>query len=200
MKTLADFPTPETLKRRMQSLAMLDALLCPDWEPRYFCFTRHWDAGEAMGSVRNGSGDELFALFTPAGCFIKECNQGRPALGAPYAGVPLAFRDATRDPAFSPDQVTACYWHEGQAGRWDMNGPDGVFDPEGSFLLAMIDGCPETYEAFAREYFEFDLPSGLANLVFNHQALDTTNLDGFGLSGELEDLTAQADEIGYPLA
>ena len=81
-----------------------------------------------------------------------------------------------------------------------MNGTDGAIDADASFLLAMIGGYPKTYEAFARAYFELELPPGLVNLVFNHKALDATILEGSRFSGTLEDLEPEAGEIGYLLA
>lgn len=59
------------LKALFQSLATLDAIMSPEWEYRYYSFNSKWAKGEQMGSMRNGSGDELFVLFNHAGCFIK---------------------------------------------------------------------------------------------------------------------------------
>src|SRR4051794_4341165 len=64
-------PGIDDLKRLMQSTAVLDAVLSPDWEYRWYSFNAKWSKGEQMGSMRNGSGDDLFAHFTKAGCFIK---------------------------------------------------------------------------------------------------------------------------------
>ena len=55
-------PEIDTLKKRMQSLAALDAVVCPDWENRYFSFDKAWALGESLGSIRNGSGDEVFVM------------------------------------------------------------------------------------------------------------------------------------------
>ena len=52
-------------------MAMLDAILCPDWQNRYYSFDAAWSDGEQMGSMRNGSGDDFFALFNSAGCCLK---------------------------------------------------------------------------------------------------------------------------------
>lgn len=32
----------------MQALAMLDAIVCPDWEGRYYSFNVSWGEAEAM--------------------------------------------------------------------------------------------------------------------------------------------------------
>jgi hypothetical protein len=45
--------------------------VCPDWQYRYFSFDSRWGAGEQMASMRNGQGDQYFALFNRAGCWLK---------------------------------------------------------------------------------------------------------------------------------
>jgi hypothetical protein len=86
----------------MQSLALLDAILSPDWEYRYFSFDSRWGPSERMGSMRNGQGDHWFALFSSAGCWLKGFDRllwwldGRPETYREWAGeyyereVPLA--------------------------------------------------------------------------------------------------------------
>ncbi len=56
-----------------RSLAMLDAIMSPEWEYRYFSFNANWDAslGERMASMRNGSGDEYFAI-----CWRRRNSEG----------------------------------------------------------------------------------------------------------------------------
>lgn len=61
-------PGIDELRRLLQSMAMLDAILSPEWEYRYYSFNANWSTGEQMGSMRNGCGDHFFAHFTPAGC------------------------------------------------------------------------------------------------------------------------------------
>ncbi len=37
-RDLSGLPPVDALRRVMRSLAMLDAILCPDWQGRYFSF------------------------------------------------------------------------------------------------------------------------------------------------------------------
>lgn len=39
-------------------LAILDVILSPDWEGRYYCMSAGWADGEEMASMRNESGAE----------------------------------------------------------------------------------------------------------------------------------------------
>lgn len=198
MRKLEEFPEISVLKRRMQSLAILDALLCPEWDLRYFSYNNDWNVDEAMGSIRNGSGDEVFALFSNAGCFIKEYYHERPVHDDAYILVPLEFCEAAREPAFSPENITTCYWRTYQSGDWRTSGKEDEFNPEANFLLAALDGKPETYEVFAEEYYEQNLPLGLVAQFFKHNALTTSIADSLGYTGKLKDLKNDALEIGYP--
>jgi hypothetical protein len=50
---------------------MLDAILEPEWEYRYYSFNSRWSPGEMMASMRDGSGDGYFILFDKHGAAIK---------------------------------------------------------------------------------------------------------------------------------
>jgi hypothetical protein len=71
MRDLSKLPDIPSLRRLTRALAMLDAILSPEWEYRHYSFDAHWAEGETMASMRNGSGDEWFALFCPAGAVLK---------------------------------------------------------------------------------------------------------------------------------
>lgn len=55
--TLAALPDVEDLRKLTQALAMLDAIMSPGWEYRYYSFNSKWDEREMMASTSNGSGD-----------------------------------------------------------------------------------------------------------------------------------------------
>ena len=62
-----------TVERVAQSIALLDAILSPEWQYRFFSFNAGWDSArhERMASMRDGSGDEYFAVFSPVGGILK---------------------------------------------------------------------------------------------------------------------------------
>ena len=88
-RNLAELPDIPTLRRLLQALATLDAILSPEWEHRYYSFNSKWAEGRQMGSMRNGSGDDWFALFMPQGAGIiglaHEAAMFR--FGAPWPGI-----------------------------------------------------------------------------------------------------------------
>ena len=65
------------MQAAFQSMALLDAIIMPEWQFRYYSFDadRSPDGGitfcVSIGSMRNGSGDDLHAIFGRAGCLIR---------------------------------------------------------------------------------------------------------------------------------
>lgn len=56
-----DLSTPSNIERiraLSRALAMLEAILSPDWEGRYYSFNSRWAPKQEMASMRNGEGDE----------------------------------------------------------------------------------------------------------------------------------------------
>ena len=84
-RTLATFPDIPTLRQLTRSLAMLDAIMSPEWESRYFSFDSHWGVGEEM---RNGQGADENGSAP-----LLEIFDGRPetyrAFAADYSEVDL---------------------------------------------------------------------------------------------------------------
>lgn len=80
---LKSLPDIEDLRKLTQSLAMLDAIMSPEWEYRYYSFNSKWGEGEMMASMRNGSGDEYFILFDSHGAIKLVAGGGiePPTLG-----------------------------------------------------------------------------------------------------------------------
>lgn len=103
-------PDPKKFKERMQSLAMLDAILMPEWQYRYFSFNDKWDAVESMGSLRDGEGDELFVLFTTKGAIGKALAGGRTidreTIDSIASTSPACYRSFFSEPAFSPQDAS----------------------------------------------------------------------------------------------
>jgi hypothetical protein len=60
----ARLPAVGVVRRWSQSLAVLDAIMSADSESRYFSFDGEFGPGQALASMRNGSGDEYSITFT----------------------------------------------------------------------------------------------------------------------------------------
>jgi len=216
-RDLSGLPDINDLKRLMQSMAMLDAILCPEWHLRYYSFNSKWGKGAQMGSMRNGSGDDLFALFTKDGCFLKGFAHEMPM--TPYAkrtrkvwpgvldSVPSVFERGLNEPAFMMENTTFCIWRQYSDNCWQVGKikfPSNHSDPDGSaFLLSICDGKPETYREWAHDYF--DLGSTGANLTLDHvrhvyaqKPLTTKLVKAINPELTLAKLKADIEEIAYP--
>ena len=55
-------PNIKSLQQICKAISVLDAILSPEWEDRYYSYNSKWDAAEECLQMRNGSGDELFVL------------------------------------------------------------------------------------------------------------------------------------------
>jgi hypothetical protein len=71
-------------------MAVLDAVLSPSWESRYFSFDRRWAPTEELASMRDGCGNEYSIVFTPAGAFARGFDHESPL--SPYRLDPAAVQ------------------------------------------------------------------------------------------------------------
>jgi hypothetical protein len=189
MKPSARAPTafcePRELLRRCVSLAVLDAILSPDWQYRYYSFDAAWGEDALMGSMRDGSGDDLFIAFGTGGVFLKgfvhdapmaprAWNRDGTVWPGMYGGLPASLEGFRDEPAFSRDSVTFCLWWDAERPGWAVGVrefPEG-HDPDGSEeLLAIYDGRPETYASWASDYYETDVPLDAVASIYRQEPL-----------------------------
>ena len=211
------------LCRLLQSMAMLDAILCRDWQFRHHSFDSRWAEGKRMGSMRNGQGDDYCALFDATGCFLKGFAHEAPM--TPYRSrpkrlwpglvesVPPEFDACLREPAFTMEDTTFCLWRRYGDSAWQrgaINFPAG-HDPDGSEqLLSLLDGKPETYRDWAADCFDKPfLTVEMVRTVYEHRPLtdelvavltpDMLLEDEENLHLGVADLEDDLAEIGYPV-
>jgi hypothetical protein len=212
-RDLTQLPGIDDLRALWQSLAMLDAILSPDSDYRYYAFNRHWGAEPAMGSMRDGEGDHLFALFTSDGCILKgyahEAQMAPDSLDRAavwpgiFESVPAIFRDFLAESAVAISRTTFCVWRLYGDTAWrrgDIEFPfDPNDDPDGSAdLLGVFDGDPETYQSFAEYYYEQPVSPAAIIAIYRHQPLTSALVAELNPATTLEDLRSDIDEIGYP--
>jgi hypothetical protein len=211
-RDLSGLPEIGVLRRLMQSLAMLDAILSPDWEYRYFSFNCGWGPGEQMGSMRDGQGNHYFSLFNGSGCWLKGFDHEAPT--SPFArtppkiapgvlvGVPVDFASCLTEPAFIMPETTFCIWRRRGDTKW-QRGPvdlsDGSRDPDGSEgLLRYLDGRPSTYHQWAEDYYGRSLSLAAVESIYAFRPLEPGVVRELNSSVPLEALIADAREIGFP--
>jgi hypothetical protein len=199
-------------------MAILEAVLSPEWESRYYSFNDHWSENESMASMRNGSGDEYSIVFSPAGAYVRGYAHESPmtpyAEDGPWPGVlddvPEVFRSCVEEPAFADEDgmpvVTACIWRQMDDDRWaagTIEFPDEApEDPDGAEYLfgLLVDRSPEAFQQWAEEYYEIPVDLKAVRHVFSSLPLTEAVVHALNPETALVDLAEDVAEIGYPLS
>lgn len=213
-RDLSGMPDIAELKALCQSLALLDAILQPEWDLRYYSFNSRWAPGEQMASMRDGCGDEYHMLFNEAGAILKgfahEAEMTPYRMNPPQVwqgvldSVPASFASFLSQPAFDLEATTFCIWCQAVETNWKcgkIDFPVGEHvqnDPDGSAdLLVMFNGNPRTYQEWAEEYFEQDVPWSVVQHIYMHRPLTEAIVKSLNSDLSLEDLREDLEEIGY---
>ncbi|QEU91810.1 hypothetical protein [Streptomyces kanamyceticus] len=164
-------PEISVLREHCRSLAVLEAILSPEWEARYYSFNDRWSETASMASM-NGAGDEFSIVFSLAGAYVRGFAHESPmspyAEDGPWHGVlddvPDAFRSCVEEPAFCDKDdmpvVTACTWRETDDVAWKtgrIDYPDEQpDDPDGAEYLfqLLVNRSPEAFQRWAEDYYE----------------------------------------------
>ena len=207
-RDLSRLPDLDGFGRVTRSLAMLDAILSPEWQYRYYSFNSRWADGQMMASMQNGCGDLWFALLTSHGVALHgvshESPTFRPGLPRPeiFADLPSEFHiHFLREPAFDTTNSTFCIWRRADDVRWSCGvrqSTDGNDDDGSAELLSILEGKPEQYVTFAAEYYERDIQLADVASIYRHLPLTTALLRRLNPDVTIDSLAADIEEIGYP--
>ena len=63
------------LKNKLKSIALLEAIISPEWEDRYFSYDSDWAEDEEMASMRDGEGNSWFLVFRGESFCYKSISQ-----------------------------------------------------------------------------------------------------------------------------
>ena len=201
-------PNIASLRRRSQALAMLDAIVCPEWEDRYYSFSARWSETESMGSMRNGSGDDWFILFGGFGAAIKGLAHETSIAGDKVFAsevqrqVPQTFASFLAEAAFGMDWLSYCYWRAPEDSSWQrVVHPDTALcmseDGSNEYLALLVEPAT-SYEDFAKWYYELDLPVVAIESIYNHSPLNDSLVSFLNPEVSLAQAQEAAAEIGYP--
>jgi len=56
-------PAGKELQKLCKSISALEAIICTEWEYRYYSYNKDWSEKEEFFEMRNGSGDQMLILF-----------------------------------------------------------------------------------------------------------------------------------------
>jgi hypothetical protein len=210
-KTLIGLPDKLELQKLCQSLAILDAIIEPEWEFRYSSFNSKWSASEMLATMRNGGGDEYFTYFNDKGVIIKGfdhesemnvCDEPEEVWKGVLDDVPNEFENFLTDKAFPREYTTFCLWRLDSEGDWKtgkIQYPKDNETADGSnWLLFLLDGKPETYLDWATDYYERNLGAETVEKIYRHEPLIEEMIQSLNPERSLEDLKEEIEEIGYP--
>ncbi|MGW6534329.1 hypothetical protein ACWGBV_08440 [Streptomyces sp. NPDC055051] len=218
--TARALPGIEELRDHSRGLAMLDAVLSPVWEGRYYSFDARWSDTEQLASMKDGQGGEYTIVLSPAGAFARVFDHESPlspygplADGATWPGVldgvPDAFSEYLTEPAFLDEDdvhvTTACLWREPADTAWHT-GPvafpdlDDHPDPDGSgrLLHLLLDRTPEAYATWASDHYGTDVPAEAVRHVLALRPLTPEVVTALNPAATLTDLAEDIAEIGFP--
>jgi hypothetical protein len=197
---------------------MLDAVLSPEWDARFYSFDAHWGEGEQMASMRDGVGGEYAIVFSAAGAYVRGFDH--ESLMSPWArmdiptvwpgvleNVPDVFRPHVTEPAFCMNgvpTVTCCLWRGAGDTAWRTGTitfpEEGDGDPDGANVLfeLLVDRSSEAYAAWASEYYERPVDVEAVRALLAQRPLTPEIVAVLNPDVELAGLAEDISEIGYP--
>ncbi len=208
---LTSLPGPDKVQSISQSIAMLDAIIEPTWDMRYYSFDAAWSEGAKAAFMQNGQGDSYSIHFRDGGVIIigdahESCMASTYVeSGKPWSGViddvPEEYNDVLAEPAFLTPEATFCIWWEKHTSCWktgnisfpNSNDPDGSED-----LLFMLDGNPSTYQQWAEEYYGRSLSFKVIEQIYLHQPLTNYLIEELNPNRDSTSLVDDINQIGYP--
>jgi len=202
-------PDVQNVLRISKAIAVLDAILSPEWLYRYYSFNSKWSPDEQMASMRDGCGDGYFILFNQHGAILKgyahECEaakwcveHGKPMPGM-FDGMPAEFQQFLTEPAFSINDTTYCFWRRHRDPAWSCGSAkyDSNSDGGASEQLTILQGDPNYYARWAREYFEQPVEESAVRQVYENQRLSESLAKSLNPDIDFELLRRDIEEIAY---
>jgi hypothetical protein len=205
-------PAPPELERLSLAIAALDAIMSPEWADRYFSFDPRWDPTQRMASLRNGSGDNYFIVFDPAGTVVRVFDHeselspwttpdGGIAPGI-LDGFPGALQGIIDEPAFRTagrpsTDLTFAAWRLRGATSWSS----GSVDDDGGatqLLAVVLDGTPHAYRSYAADYFGDD-PGDDVNSFYGMKPADVESVRRLNPDADATAVLSELAAMGYPI-
>ena len=190
---LTQLPSIHRVMLTSRGLALLDAVMTPEWQYRYFSFNADWagDGKQAMASMRDGTGSDYFLLFDPTGVAGKiYCSGQRLSVDA-VEELPDSFSNFKGEAAFCLDASTYFIWRGYDDDTWHAT-PAGLDKYDWlSFLMTPA----ETYHAWAERYYDRDLDLNVVRDVIVAGNIQVEQVMLLNLDLNFEDFATDVAEI-----
>ncbi len=194
IRKISDLPSIADVTKGSQGLALLDAIIMPIWEYRYFSFNCKWDENknEMMASMRDGSGREYFLQFSESGAVGKVlCEESAKNTSQLLERVPNCFLSFKNEPAFKLNEATFYFWRTREDKEWSAT-PDNL---DSYSLLGFLAGGSTYYHKWAESYYEKSIDFEVLDDVFNSLSINSQQLEILNPDLTLRDLDEDLAEI-----
>ena len=197
-------PSKNSLQNICKAISVLDAIICQEWEYRYYSYNSKWGEGEEFFEMRDGSGDLMNILFLEKNCVINgfahefQKNQKSDLT----TNLPEMYNDFIFGEPVASLGTTFCLWTN-ETENWEV-GLIKDYNDNSEELLAIFDGNPQTYIDWASDYFEdsykeIGIPLNTVTEIYQGKILTKEMV--LSLVEEIEDwklLEEDLKEINYP--
>lgn len=212
--TLKNIPCIDVMKKSLISMSALDIIINKEEWIRTYTYDPNWDSKVSLGKIDNGSGDDMYILFSEDGCIIKGFDHESEL--SPYAQdefkvwkgiyeeVPDNLLKLLEDEAIEKEYVTFCIWRENKDYEWKKGNveiPKG-YDDGASYMLSRIYTDSEEYLEWAEDYYEDledKLPIKLIEDIFDFKPITKEMIKFLNENRNCEEVFENLREIGYPV-
>lgn len=187
-------PCGNSLKNHLRGIALVEAIIMPEWENRYFSFNKNWNVekNEEMASMRDGSGNGYFLLFYPHGIVGKVIHQGINYNCSNISSeIPECFDSFKNEPAFIKDRASFFFWRKTSDLFWKVL-PGILTDYP---LLKFLVGGIRHYHTWAERYYEKKIDLTSLKQVYECLSVSEKNLHYLNVDLQMEDLEDDLIEI-----
>lgn len=199
IKHIKDLPKIEDIINISKSIAMIEAILMPEWEFRYFSFNKNWDNNQYMASLRDGEGSHYYILFNINNNII-DC------LGKIYDKDSLVdkniqsiikgmenFKLFLDEVAFENNEATLYFSFNHFKNVWESI----PFEKNVPFL-GIFKYKEEVYVPWAEQYYETDIDKKTIREIFEFKPLTQKMVSKLNKKLSIKDVLEDINEIGYP--
>lgn len=209
-------PEPAELRRRLERLALLDAVLSGGSHPRH-TFDAAWSPGVAVGRFDNGAGDDYAVVFAGARTLVRafdhESSMSRYDEGITWPGLlegmPSALEPFLTDPRINLEPsfaslTLALWWTDGDT-SWGHGRLEPYGDTEPELTTWMLDLVEEwdldaVYESFSYDLGGLSIAEGPFDALMADEPLTDAGVRELNPAADLGTVAAAAARIGRPLA
>ncbi|WP_196893078.1 C-type lectin-like domain-containing protein [Aureivirga marina] len=201
-KHLKNLPKQEKLQNLCKAISTLEAIICPEWEYRYFSYQKNWSENEEFCEMRNGEGNHLLILFKDKNICINGFSSESSAK-ANLKKLPEIFHEFIFGEPIKTIGTTFCFWQLEKNKNWicaENLSKENDFSDE---LLFLLDGNAFTFKEWAEEYYEdefedFELRLEFVQKIYNGEKITKDLIFQINPNyKDLKQLKIDLLEIGY---